>query len=763
MKKAFKRISLVALSALMVGTATASFASCKSNIDDVIDVFIFAGDSDQETNTDMINAWAEQYAQKLIDAGIKEEGFTIKTNPTFQSETTEYFSSLQTSIAADTAPDIFYVSPKYVKAYSKMGYVLDLTDYIDFTSYDINNVFNDALGFYAYDGQTIGSAVTYDEEQGIFINELGNRAGLYGVPKDYSSFGLGYNANFFTDELKTAYGSTAVAADDAKAINGGSIISNASTGVASTGIVNVGEPTRYYPYNFYLYNSYTEALNAGDPVAFESNRNGGYVVTIPGYPGETFAMDEEEGTAYDSSYGYITYTYAEFSAVSWAICYYYNKYMPNHERVYANDQYEGVLYLLPWLAGNDSDYINAQTGTKLSDGSTVDSFSSVEAGTYVKGDGTTINYGINNEEFIETYAAFAAYGSDWNGNSYYAGDGLLASGYTSFKAGNVLFYGVGTWDAAGFDECSPDVLSYALMPEPVSEDYAIYSVVKDANYKPQQYTYKGTKDSDGKDASVTKPAKASYTQAEIIANQIDRQDQWKARMDSVGYGVNGNLADADEWFAAACADLVATLTLDREAQVELTFSGSQIPNFKDMCIDYLNAEGSFEGMVTPDLGEDVFQMYYNAAKALYDGTSKDITVAQYMSENFPTLSYNPSEANTSLKKINNYVKAYRALNIITLDKTSRNLAVRMVAGDNGVKDSCMYTFNSAWIDVFSAKKASCLIAYADKKTNTNPKINSEFVNDSTLCTPYAYCNYYVTATQTSLDQSLLDEKAILGA
>lgn len=762
MKKAFKRISLIALSALMVGSATASFASCTSNIDEVIDVFIFAGDSDQETNTDMINAWAESYAQKLIASG-EEEGFTIQTNPTFQSDTDKYFSSLTTMIAAGTAPDIFYVSPKYVKAYSKQGYVLDLTDYVDFSNYEINEVFGDALGFYAYDGQTIGSEVTYDSTQGKFINAEGNIAGLYGLPKDYSSFGLGYNANFFTDALKTAYATTAPVSDDTKAINGGSIITNASTGAASKGIINIGEPTRYYPYNFYLYSNYTEALSAGDPVALASQKNGGYVVTLPGYPGETFAMQEDEETAYDSSYGYITYTYAEFGAISWAICYYYNKYMPDHARVYANDQYEGVLYLLPWLAGNDSDYINSQTGTKLSDGSTVAPFSSVEAGTYTNSDGTVINYGIDNEEFIETYAAFASYGSDWNGNSYYAGDGLLAGGYASFKEGNVLFYGVGTWDAAGFDECSPDVLSYAVMPEPVSEDYAIYSVIKDANYNPQQYTYKGTKDSDGKDASVTKPAKASYTQAEIIANQIDRQDQWKARMDSVGYGVNGNLKKADDWFVRACADLVATLTLDRDSQVELTLSGSQIPNYKDMCIDYLNAEGSFAGIITPDLGTEVFQTYYNAAKALYDQSSKDITVAQYMAENFPTLSYNPSEANTTLKKINTYVKAYRALNIITLDKVSRNLAVRMVAGENGVKDSCMYTFSSAWIDVFSANKAGCLIAYADKKTNTNPNIHSEYVNNSTLCTPYAYCNYYVADTQVSLNQSLLDEKAILGA
>ncbi len=761
MKKAIKRISLVALSALMVGTATASFASC-TKLDEVIDVFIFAGDDDQETNQDMIDAWAESYAQQLIESGEKEEGFTIQTNATFQSDTDKYFSSLTSMISANSAPDIFYVSPKYVKAYSKQGYVLDMTDFIDTDKYDINEMFSDAVGFYAYDGQTVGLSVTYDEAQGKFINENGNVAGLYGVPKDYSSFGLGYNANFFTDALKTAYQNTAPVADDLKSVDGGSIITNASTGAASKGIINIGEPTRYYPYNFYLYNSYSEAVSAGDPVALASKANGGYVVTLPGYPGETFEKTEEEGSIYDSSYGYITYTYAEYGAISWAVCYYYNKYLPDHARVYANDQYEGVLYLLPWLAGNDSDYINAQASTKA-DGTSVEAYSSVEAGSYVDSNGTTINYGIDNEEFIETYAAFASYGSDWNGNSYYAGDDLLAGGYASFKEGNVVFYGVGTWDAAGFDDCSPDVLSYAVMPEPVSEDYAIYSVVRDAKYNPQQYTYKGTQDSDGKDASVTKPTKASYTTAEIIENQLDRQDQWKARMDSVGYGVNGNLEKADDWFVEACVDLVCTLTCDRDSQVELTLSGSQLPNYEDMCIDYLNCTGSFADMITPDVGADLYQTYFDVATKLSNNTDKNTTLAQFMQENYPTLKYNESEGNKTLKKISNYLKAYKALNMVTLDKVSRNLSLRMVSGVNSVKDSCMYTFDSAWIDVFSAHKAGCLIAYASKKTNTNPNISSTFVNDSTLCTPYAYCTYYVKDTQTSLDQSLLNEKAILGA
>ncbi len=760
MKKVFKRVSLLALSALMLGTAGVSFASCGGE-DEVIDVFVFAGTEDQETNTVLVENWAKKYAAKLVAEGKKEEGFEIKTNCTFQSDTTQYFASLANTLAAGTAPDVFYVSPKYVKAYSKVGYVLDLTDYIDFSStdsnYDINKVFGASLGFYAYDGQVIGSEVHYDTTQKKFINEEGRVAGLYALPKDYSSFGLGYNANFFTDAMKQAYANTgAIAADT---YGGKSIIRNAATGADAAGVINVGVPTTYYPYNFYVYGSYEDALAAGDPVAAASKANNGYTVTIPGYPGETFAMTEDSSTAYDSSFGYVTYTYAEYSAVSWAVCYYYNKYLPDHATVYGNDQYEGTLYLLPWLAGNDADYINAKEGTKTSDGSKVTAYQSVESGTYTAADGTTINYGIDNEEFIETYAAFAAYGSDWNANSYYAGDGMTAGGYAQFKEGNVVFYGVGTWDAAGFNQVSPDVLKYSLMPEPVSEDYALYSRIKDAKYEQQVYMSNGQVDADGKVAlNTTVPA--SFTTAQIEANQLLRQNQWKARMDSVGYGVNGDLANSkSDWLAEACADLVANMTVDRDSQVELTLAGSQLPNYADQCEDYLYKTGAFANVITPD--DANYNEYYQIVTELVANTDRNTTVSAWMAANYPNHKYNANFADYTCKRIANSTIGFQALNMISLDYKSRNVAVRMVSGENGTKDSCMYTFDAAWIDVFSANKAGCMIAYTQKVANTY-NISSTFVNSSTTCTPYAYCMNYVKDTQASLNESIKNEQLILG-
>lgn len=750
MKKAFKRISLIALSALMVGTATASFASCGT--DDSISVFIFAGTEDQETNTDLVNNWAANYAQKLIDAGLQEEGFTITVKPTFQSNTDKYFSTLANNLAAGTAPDVFYVSPKYVKAYSTVGYVLDLTDYIDFDSYAINDVFEDAVSFYSYDGATVGAAVKYDSTQKKFLKEDGTVSGIYGLPKDYSSFGLCYNANYFNDTNKSKYTSTKPIDADVAA----GVIKSAD---GSNNIVNIGVPTTYFPYNFYQYANYKEALEKGDPVAEASNSVGGYTVTIPGFPGETYDKKElgieyDEDAPYDDSIGYITYTYAEYGAITWAITYYWTQVVGTNvagaqANVYGNDQYEtATYYLLPWLDANDANYINA---VESAEGKAA--YSSCTAGTYAATDGRTISYGFDSDGFIETYGAFAAYGSDWNGNSFYVGDGNNAGGYDKFKEGNVLFYGKGTWDTAGFNECDPDILSVAYMPNVVSEKYSLYSKVKDAYYNAAYYM-------DGQVSSTALTPKTSYTQEEIIANQEARQTVWSARMDSVGYGVNGDLAkDKTGWKAAACADLVANLTIDRSTQVELTLAGAQLPNFADQCVEYLYRTGDFANIITPDDAD--YHEYFEIAKGLVNETSKNITVKQFMDNNYPGKHYNTAYASWTCKKISGYTRAFQALDVCTFDYNSRNISIRMSAGTNAVTDSCMYTFTSAWLTDFGSYRENCLIAYTQKAANTYKSYLNNTTDGTTKCTPAALCKFYASVGQTSLDSARAQEDSIL--
>src|SRR5699024_5946796 len=61
-------------------------------------------------------------------------------------------------------------------------------------------------------------------------------------------------------------------------------------------IINIGIPTAYKPFNFYWYSNYDDALDAGDPIAVQTeyHTNGaGFVVTIPGFPGEKYDISGE--------------------------------------------------------------------------------------------------------------------------------------------------------------------------------------------------------------------------------------------------------------------------------------------------------------------------------------------------------------------------------------------------------------------------------------------------------------------------------------
>ncbi len=280
----------------------------------------------------------------------------------------------------------------------------------------------------------------------------------------------------------------------------------------------------------------------------------------------------------------------------------------------------------------------------------------------------------------------------------------------------------------------------------------MYSRVKDAYYNEQIYT------SGGKSTSTSVPA--SYSDAEIEANQLTRQDEWAGRIDSVGYGVSGLLENSSsDWKLEACVDLAAALTLGEDGQLQLTYSGSQLPNYEDMMLDYVNATGTFADMISPDDAE--WETYYALAAELVSQDDRSTTLSEYMSANHPDLKYNERYGDYTMKKISTSIRAFLCLNMISLDYNSRNLFARMVSGTNGISDSCSYTYDATWIDTFSNSKAACLIAWTQKDANSYSKVSTTWVNDSTLCTPAVYCQHFVSATQTALDTSIANEKEAL--
>ena len=498
--------------------------------------------------------------------------------------------------------------------------------------------------------------------------------------------------------------------------------------------------------------------------------------------------------------------------------------------VYGNDQYEGTLYLTAWLLGNDVDIIS-------------DDYQSVTAPS------DDADYGINSDKFKEAYAAFLAFGSDWNANSFFSGSGestLTIGGWGTFNSGRCIFYGIGTWDLATFNSVNRNTLSVGIMPEPVSESYSPYARIKDAHYESKTYG----------EEPVTTPIEMGSE--EWIAYEQDRQDAWAARLDTVGYGVNGDVLERytgeDAWIVDACADLCAYLTLDPTMQRAMTYSGSQLTSFKDQGISYLYYQGgepagvyedqeiamesNFDYMITPDgnnanslqvtvdeitraglkpenLGLDanatgtvtigdgstykvengvmpsqlretspIWTLATAIATKMYnDHVTAKGTIRDYITTNFPSFApyVNTYFANEDMGSVVTVAYAYKCLNLVALNFEDRNLQIRMVSGDNGALDSCMYTYNSRWIDEFGSTKGYMLIAYESVRapgtwdlclTSGQPNDavaadNSNIINPidigalhARFFTPSAFCDWIVNRSQALLDLAVAKEESI---
>ncbi len=847
-KKLLKSVSLVALSAVMMCGVAAGFAGCGGSKAYQISVSMFCGDTDVDINRKNCTDWAEQYTAKLRSPeGVDGHKFTeedkdITIKFSYQTNTDAYFDQLKSQIASNSQPDVFYVSPKYVKAWSNANRILDLSEALAADAKKVTGkggIWEDSLAFYGYskdERYTSGDRITFDEGKNKFVTADGVEVGIYGLPKDYSNFGLGFNEVFFTNEVRKALTSTYTS--DRTGVPGAEYNSSKLSYGAEEGIVtdengqdvplvNIGKPTYYKPYNFYNYANFTAALQAGDPMATAVNYftdGKGYCVTIPGWPGDTFVdakasaektnVDAEyadpwadadttvpddyidEDATYDTKNAYITYTYAEYSALTWIITYYTNTYDwqgngkggckvsgGNVVNVYGNDQYDGVLYLLPWLAGNDAQYLDEKSTTALNGNNPA---TTIGTDTYKmnhkKLNGETeeidVQYGINSQRFLETVGAFHAYGSDWNGNSNNAGDTTIekSSGWDLFVRGNCVFYGVGTWNAGALNATDREFLRYRLMPEPISENYALSSYIKDEDYNMKGYVWNADKN----EATVTEGkafAPATFEIDEIKENQLLRQDQWGARMDSVGYGVSTNVSEGGEWRTAAAIALVKYLTITESTQVALTYSGSQLPNFKSQCNDFYLGEGDFADMVTPDDGE-TFDKAYEVAKAMYADSLKAgsdaVSIESWMTANGNDVKYNVAFKDDPLSSLLSLATAMKILNLIVYNQADRDLSLRMQYGLNATRDSAMYTYNDDWIGVLEPRGSGLVMAYDQQSAHGTEMLKilkniyrSDRANElptkgNGYGTPAWWCLNKAQTSQTTLLDAIQEEKDLMG-
>lgn len=836
-RRMLRNASLVALSTVMLAGAAAAFAGCGGSSADTLSVYIFCNDTDARTNEKICTDWAERYSQEI--------GQEVKVDFRYEALSDDYTTNLDNSFTEGNPPDVFYMSPKSVRVWKNLGRVLDISPYIDASDKDkMNGIWQNALSFYGYTdaaGYNRGDRISYQTtEDGAtengFYTEDDKQVGLYGLPKDYSSFSMAYNAKFLSETMKKrlttakandtrnvkgAYGNTAKLTfdgadnDDVATYAVTGTFTNPYTGATINAVkgqpaalINVGIPVTYKPYNFYRFKSFSLALDGGDPIAsaVQEWAPDGYTVTIPGFPGETFEVTDTDvptkdaNAPYDKNMGHVVLTYAEFGALTWALTYYCNTFdwdavndadttkgtggmtlSSGPANIYGCGQYEGApnptLYMLPWLAGNDADFISEDSTKAVNPGVTTD-VSGLDSVAKMKAEvaksqsetrqklrlngqyeDVAVQYGVNSERFIETYGAFLEFASTWNGNGENCGDedAKEDNSWANFRAGNNIFYGGSSWDASTRNESSRDVCDFHQFPMPVAEKYAVYSKVKDAYYDVKEY---GT--------LPTQTLDENWRTSTVHANQITRQDKWAARMDSVGYAVSARLTEKagtdEEWKIAGAVSLIQELCVNEDAQLTLTYAGAQLPNFRQQAVEMLNYQsddykttGAFKDMITPEgsatvtgaEGKALWDYYYGLVEEMNTlaASNSTQTVAEFMADKKEPggtdAKYDSQYADTQFKdftgELSKRAFAMKVLYMTTFTKADRDLNMRMQYGLNGARDSAMYTYNNTWINRVSTRGGTSL-AYMMQAPITGTTIDQLVLREASksLASPYRY-------------------------
>ena len=92
----------------------------------------------------------------------------------------DFNAKLQTMIAGQQTPDVFYLAPENVMPYASSGILYDMSEYVaDNEVFDQENIWAKAIDMYRFDGQTAGTGA------------------VYGLPKDIGPFALAYNKDLF--------------------------------------------------------------------------------------------------------------------------------------------------------------------------------------------------------------------------------------------------------------------------------------------------------------------------------------------------------------------------------------------------------------------------------------------------------------------------------------------------------------------------------------------------------------------------------------
>lgn len=139
-----------------------------------------SGDSKGEELTFMFRGGQDE--KKAYEAAIKkfEEKEDVKVKIVV-TDADQYATKLQAAISGGKVPDVFYIEQSNLMPYVDNGVLLDITDQVEKSDFDLNNIWEYGVNSYRYDGKKVGQGA------------------LYGLPKDVGPFALGYNKDMFKD------------------------------------------------------------------------------------------------------------------------------------------------------------------------------------------------------------------------------------------------------------------------------------------------------------------------------------------------------------------------------------------------------------------------------------------------------------------------------------------------------------------------------------------------------------------------------------
>lgn len=167
MRKSRLAAGIVA-AAVLAGTAACSTGS--GTDDDGKLTFMYRGSEDEKAAY-----------QEAIDRFSKDTGVEVEVIVT---DADQYSTKLQAAISGNNVPDVFYVEQASVQSYVTSGVLLDITEHVEKSDVDLENLWEYGVDSYRFDGERQGTP----------------DGALYALPKDVGPFAMGYNKTLLEKE-----------------------------------------------------------------------------------------------------------------------------------------------------------------------------------------------------------------------------------------------------------------------------------------------------------------------------------------------------------------------------------------------------------------------------------------------------------------------------------------------------------------------------------------------------------------------------------